>query len=241
MDGTQQPGPSRFESLPLEIRRQIYRYLLPHSVVPCDQEKFPIWRLGNTAILAVNRQIHEEAADLMYGDSWFYFDVQYNRFRFVIHISKRDDYVCDEVEYWIPNSIRFFEDICPKNLSRIRHLQVYIYGPTGFESGRYNKNQHRVFCPGLDLTADEAVRFPPTAEGYQAIINALADMVSMLSESLKQIPSSLELQVIVWMERKEPDLNFEYALAKPLLELNSRKKSLWCDLQRDSNVEQELW
>lgn len=41
-----------------------------------------VWRRGSTALLAVNRQLHEEAADMLYGDNTFVLDVTFARVAF---------------------------------------------------------------------------------------------------------------------------------------------------------------
>ena len=212
MNGTQQPGPRLFESLPLEIRRQIYGYLLPHSVPQCHQLKNPVWRLGNIEILATNKQIHDEAVDLMYGDSWFFVNVNYDEITFKCNFARRDIWICGD--YFSQAGKDFFEEIGPRNVSRIRHLQIYI-----------------ILGPGVS---------PPIPECYQANIDSLAAQVSLLSNSLKPIQNFLDLRVTVRTEREEPDVRFEYALAKPLLELNSRRKFLLSGFF-DSQVELEQW
>ncbi|KZM19473.1 uncharacterized protein EKO05_0003040 [Ascochyta rabiei] len=109
--------------LPIELRRQIYLSLLPHTLHlavryqrPADptpraeynltfvrqaaspngswkmQKTAPksdretgneiVWRRGCTALLAVNRQMHEEAADMLYGENTFVVDVTFDRLAF---------------------------------------------------------------------------------------------------------------------------------------------------------------
>lgn len=57
-------------------------------------------------------------------------------------------------------------------------------------------------------------------------MNALADQVSIFSNSFKLNQDIHDLRVEVWLECQEPDAAFEYALAKPLLDLNSRRMYL---------------
>ena len=212
MDRTQQPGPRLFESLPLEIRRQIYGYLVPYSDPEFHQWKNPVWRLRKIEILATNRQIHDEAVDLMYGDSWFFVYVNYDKITFGCDFARRDFCIC--TLSFSQAAKEFFEEIGTRNVSRIRHLQVYIL---------FNSTV-----------------FPPVPDSYQANIDTLAAQVSMLSNLLKPIPDFLDLRVTVLIEREEPDIRFEYALAKPLLELNSRRKFLFSG-SFDSLVELEQW
>lgn len=41
-----------------------------------------VWRRGCTSLLAVNRQIHEEAAEMLYGDNTFVLDLSYEAILF---------------------------------------------------------------------------------------------------------------------------------------------------------------
>lgn len=172
MDGTQQQGRSLFQSLPLEIRRQIYSYILPYTVPQYRRKETYVWRLGSIAILAANKQIHEEAADLLYGDSWFHFVVQYNRTEFVFHFvrqgilreTRHDEYLrgyrhIQAVEY-------FIKRIGPKNVSRIRQLQIHIHGPADFKAGKYNEvPAATVTGPPIAINAEGPTQYPPTPEG----------------------------------------------------------------------------
>jgi hypothetical protein len=72
-------GKCYFERLPLEVRLEIYRHLIPDEQVlarryrqsASEEKSAPIF----PAILAVNKTIHEEVADLLYGRSTFEIDV----------------------------------------------------------------------------------------------------------------------------------------------------------------------
>ena len=70
----------RFESLPLEIRRMIYTYVLPRLEKLCKEEKFesdwgPLYhwtyvlQTANTAILRTNRNINQEASAVFYRNT----------------------------------------------------------------------------------------------------------------------------------------------------------------------------
>jgi hypothetical protein len=111
-----------FLRLPIELRRLIYRFVLPHTTTFDVQYQHPssppakaqhnltfvrqtsgtgvwkmqttapksdretgndvVWRRGCTQLLAVNRQVHEEAADMLYGDSTFVIDVAFDKIAF---------------------------------------------------------------------------------------------------------------------------------------------------------------
>ncbi|KAJ4988711.1 hypothetical protein SVAN01_05844 [Stagonosporopsis vannaccii] len=109
--------------LPIELRRQIYAAILPHTLnlavryqraasptpraeynltfvrAPSSstgswkmQKTSPksdretgndiVWRRGCISLLAVSRQIHEEAADMLYGDNTFVVDVTFDKVAF---------------------------------------------------------------------------------------------------------------------------------------------------------------
>ncbi|KAF2841414.1 hypothetical protein M501DRAFT_1000623 [Patellaria atrata CBS 101060] len=71
---------SYFLKLPLEIRQEIFSYILPTTFK--DKNHGIAWRRGHIALLAVNRQLNEECLDLMYGHSTFTIDVTYDSIRF---------------------------------------------------------------------------------------------------------------------------------------------------------------
>ena len=82
--------PFRFPDLPFDVRKQIYRFLLHSKDSICPDvtgslklytyhsEKRKEWyenhSIIDVAILRANRQIHEEAAAVLYGDNAFTFD-----------------------------------------------------------------------------------------------------------------------------------------------------------------------
>ncbi|KAF2128484.1 hypothetical protein P153DRAFT_318352 [Dothidotthia symphoricarpi CBS 119687] len=91
---------SPFLRLPIELRRLIYRSILPHTTTFDSngngawrmQKTLPrsdretgndiVWYRGCTALLAVNRQVHEETADMLYGENTFVVDVTFDKIGF---------------------------------------------------------------------------------------------------------------------------------------------------------------
>lgn len=89
-----------FLALPIEIRQEIYAYLLPHTgrryvnnhVASALQELAErlqttaptntIWTRGQTSLLAVSRQLHDECAALLYGTNTFVLFVTYEQISF---------------------------------------------------------------------------------------------------------------------------------------------------------------
>ena len=80
LDGTPPPE-SSFLYLPLEIRQQIYRYLLPSTIRTASSTGIA-WQRGHTSLLGTCRQVSEECADLLYGENTFALVVSYDRIVF---------------------------------------------------------------------------------------------------------------------------------------------------------------
>lgn len=103
------PARSYFLQLPLELRQHIYQYVLPSSAASCkhtresrrrtraisdnvvtgtrpnvlgrerEKECGVVWLRGCISILAVNHQIHEECANILYGgNNLFAVNVRYD-------------------------------------------------------------------------------------------------------------------------------------------------------------------
>jgi hypothetical protein len=77
--------PCYFLRLPLELRSRIYEFLFPGSFVPAQLGSAILERMSTT-ILRVNRQIHDEAAYVLYAKRTF-----------AIIISKNEFFMCNRV------------------------------------------------------------------------------------------------------------------------------------------------
>ncbi len=66
--------------LPLEIRINIYKHILPTTAHL--KTKGTAWLRDNIALLATNKQIYAEAIKIMYGSSTFVIDVSYDSITF---------------------------------------------------------------------------------------------------------------------------------------------------------------
>ncbi|CZR52085.1 uncharacterized protein PAC_01962 [Phialocephala subalpina] len=69
LDHCEHPMTCHFLKVPIEMRLRIYQLLLPDRPIPARYEKSSLTSDGGgvyTAILCVNRQIHDEAAGLLY-------------------------------------------------------------------------------------------------------------------------------------------------------------------------------
>lgn len=88
-----------FLRLPLELRRNVYAYILPHTEAfdlrfqrgngEAKQQSESnkegneiVWRLGCISILSTCRQIHDECVDMIYGDNTFVIDVSFDAIEF---------------------------------------------------------------------------------------------------------------------------------------------------------------
>ena len=174
------PADPPFLRLPIELRRQIYRYILP-STSNIDvraqrgsgepekkeykltfvrqsfgdalwqmQKTFPrtdrevgndiVWRRGTIAILAVNRQIHEECVDMIYGENIFVIDVAFDsiKFRYKWLLPSR----------LTPNrTYSFLDHFSQRNLMRVKNYVINVEHVDDY-TGMIKYN-----CGGRGLTA----------------------------------------------------------------------------------------
>jgi len=78
-----------------------------------------VWRRGSTSLLAVSRQVHEEAADMLYGDNTFVVDVKFDAINF--------RYRWRTVNNLTPNrTYPFLDHFSQRNLLRIRNYIVNV-------------------------------------------------------------------------------------------------------------------
>ena len=125
--------------LPLEIRIHIYSYLLPATI--SHPTKGAVWQRGNTAVLATNRQIYQETITLLYGNSTFSIDVEWDSITF-------------KYQWILPSGLvptrtmKFPDDFAVRNVSLMRRLKIrahhvdsytgmvkYNYGGYGLTDG----------------------------------------------------------------------------------------------------------
>lgn len=117
--------------LPFEIRSQIYLYLLPTTLT--HQSKGIVWRRGNIAILATNKQIYQETTTLLYGDNTFLIDVEWDSIRFKNQWILRSGLVPSR-------TMKFPDGFAARNVSLIRRFRVTVHhvdSYTGFVKYNY--------------------------------------------------------------------------------------------------------
>lgn len=104
-----------------------------------------VWRRGSTTLLAVSRQVHEETADMLYGDNTFVIDVTFNTINF--------RYRWRTANNLTPNkAYQFLDHFSQRNLLRIKNYIVnvesvddytgmikYNYGGRGLSAGIHRK------------------------------------------------------------------------------------------------------
>jgi hypothetical protein len=78
-----------------------------------------VWRRGHTSLLAVSQTIHQEAADMLYGDNTFVIDVTFDAIDF--------RYRWRTANNLTPNrTYRFLDHFSQRNLLRIRNYIVNV-------------------------------------------------------------------------------------------------------------------
>ena len=111
-------------ALPLELRRKIYSYLLPHTSFDTRPYRGgrTIWNTGNIALFSVCRQLYDECAATLYGDNIFEIRVGYDRVEFIqFRRLKRNGVV--PLTLSTPLFCDFFSD---RIMSRMRRIVVNI-------------------------------------------------------------------------------------------------------------------
>ncbi|KAI0578756.1 hypothetical protein TUN199_07367 [Pyrenophora tritici-repentis] len=78
-----------------------------------------VWRRGSTNLLAVSRQVHEEAVDMLYGDNTFVVDVKFDAINF--------RYRWRTANNLTPNrTYQFLNHFSQRNLLRIRNYIINV-------------------------------------------------------------------------------------------------------------------
>jgi hypothetical protein len=78
-----------------------------------------VWRRGSTSLLAVSRQVHEETADMLYGENTFVIDVTFDTINF--------RYRWRTANNLTPNrTYQFLDHFSQRNLLRIKNYMINV-------------------------------------------------------------------------------------------------------------------
>ncbi|KAI9874679.1 MAG: hypothetical protein M1830_009421 [Pleopsidium flavum] len=157
--------------LPFEIRSHICSYLLPTTVE--QNSKGIVWRRGNVAILAVNKQLYEEALKILYGNSTFVVDVDWDAISF-------------KYQWLLPSGLvpsrtmRFPDDIAARNVPLIKRLHIRVHHVDSYTGMvKYNYGGHGL-TDGLKSRVEDLCRvlkgFPVLAKLEIELLDGNKDM-----------------------------------------------------------------
>lgn len=144
-------------ALPFELRVNIYSHVLPTTVEL--EGKGVLWRRGNVTILSTNKQIYNEAIELMYGNAIFAIDVTWGGITFAYQWLLSTGLVPK-------TNLAFPESLAWRNLGLVRKLQIRIYQVDSYTgmmkynyAGRYSltaglKDQIETLCTSLQDMAE---------------------------------------------------------------------------------------
>ncbi|KAH8725260.1 hypothetical protein GQ44DRAFT_772296 [Phaeosphaeriaceae sp. PMI808] len=193
--------------LPIELRRLIYSFILPHTTTfDVRYQRWPVpprpeytltfvrqkngdgawrmlqtkprtdretgndivWRRGCTNILAVNRQIHEEATDMLYGDNTFVVDVSFGAIHF--------RYRWRTANNLTPNrTYLFLEHFSQRNLLRIKNYVINVESVDDY-TGMIKYNCGGIGLPvGIRTKVQELVEQLATASSLRSLKVHLID------------------------------------------------------------------
>ncbi|KAI9831257.1 MAG: hypothetical protein M1819_005185 [Sarea resinae] len=178
-------------SLPLELRAQIYDYLLPHTLPPqrrFQQPPFIVWQRGTTVFLRTCSQVHAEASEMLYGTNTFDIWVAWDRVEFR---NARSVYEGLTTRSSIPflewsgassdgGSNRGAGIISARNQRHIRSYHVVI---------------------NLEDSYTAMVKYNNGGLGF---IDGLRDQVARLCEVLRGAEQLLSVMVVIWDHNRDP-------------------------------------
>lgn len=127
--------------LPVELRSEIYKYVLPRTINNGSRDI--CWIKGTTALLAVSKQIHEEASRLMYGTATFLINIVWDCTTFECR--------CILASGLTPSRAYAFPDrLSPRYLSFIHNFKINIHlCDSYFGMVKYNYSNHLGLTNGL--------------------------------------------------------------------------------------------
>ncbi|MCJ1382703.1 hypothetical protein MMC17_005816 [Xylographa soralifera] len=163
------PPPSRLLALPPELRAQILRHLLPHTLPASRPSDPPVWLRGTTTILATCRLLHAEGLPLFYSHNVFALDVVWDcctfAYRYFSHSAATHLLIA-------PRTMAFPDDLAPRNVALMRKFQVRV------------------------CHVDSYLGMMKYGYGGKGLAEGLADQVRWLGRILGRLERIAELRVI---------------------------------------------
>lgn len=216
---------SRFLLLPLELRLQIYGYIIPRSVkLPPERGNDHVWHRGNINILAVNKQIHDEVAQMIYGDPTFNLKVE-------------NDGVVFQYHYPSPCSGVFIQESSAmggeffKCIPYMRNLRVQLT-PTSEYYVDFRQSTNRY---GQPKAGWPRLRKVTTHDGAQTMVAAMDNSMDALLLIIIKAVQIRKLHVNVGLGHLgHCDVEFDKYYLTPLLHLgNVSKLTFGGDISRE--------
>lgn len=170
-DMVQKPIVSHFLTLPLELRREIYTYILPFAT-PIDNPHLQYWRRGQTSLLIVNKQFHDDAANLIYGGRLFEIGIFSNTNHVHLDVHSQDStgraYMdCTYNNYCQAGTIT----VDQVDIAHMQRLKIVLH----WES--YGRSKRR--------------------QNAQRVLSGVRDQIETLCARLRTIPRISALEVVV--------------------------------------------
>ncbi|KAK6535853.1 hypothetical protein TWF281_000103 [Arthrobotrys megalospora] len=164
-------------AVPLEIRNQVYRYLVIFNIspVPDPPKEENYWERFNTpslnlSILRVNKQIHDEASSILYSENVFPIKIQIVGTEFCkTHESWSSQFSVSYETLW--EDVRYFRALEDENVE-------------------YNSNKQHGHVPFTRITKDQIVHLPSSR--YQYLLRrAKIAIYDLRVTAFDQIPDNL--------------------------------------------------
>ena len=113
-------------NLPLELRQQIFRRVLPY-VTQAFRRGICVWNRRRLAILRTNRQIHDEAIDILYRENSFSLQLPSKgmNFHYTWHVPSTG--------LTTSSNISWHQSVCLHLASRIRQWDIEIWSIDDYE------------------------------------------------------------------------------------------------------------
>ena len=213
---------SRFLSLPLELRLEIYGYIIPKSVKqPPGRGIDHVWHRGNIAILAVNKQIHDEVAQMIYGDPTFNLRVEKGRVSFQYHYPTPCSGIYTHDSVTVAGGFS-------KYIRYMRNLRVQLI-PTFKSNWDFQRIPSEYRPPNVSkspIVRDwPRPRILTTHDGAQMMVEAMDSNMDMLLAKLIKALRIQNLNVNVELEHLgRCDVEFDRLYLTPLLHLGNVSK-----------------